>query len=282
MKSGGPTEEQVKLKIYKGSGRWGQIELAFYPFFGKSHLASTLNHPWIRMAGFMGSCSFILFAIYLGKMLTQLNPSKTVPNRVRSAYNALTEGLMVLDTSGRIVLANGAFERCVGISSDLLLGKKPDKFVWLNENAEPHPEPPWLVSARTGETLVDQLVIVPRVDGKLQTDLRALTSAKEDRRSDIVFKVNCAPVVGESSKGNGVLVCFEDVTELELSKQAAESANQAKSDFLANVSHEIRTPNERDSRIYGMAQPRPGNFRRRAKRIPVDHSFERHASVGID
>ena len=81
------TEEQMRLGLYKRNEKWGQLELCYYPFFGNNMSVSTFRHPWIRLALFMGSCCFILFAIYLGKMLTQLDPTKTVPKRVQSAYN---------------------------------------------------------------------------------------------------------------------------------------------------------------------------------------------------
>lgn len=242
MDTDSATEEQIKLKIYKGNRIWGQIELKFHPFFGKSIWESTFRHPWIRLAGFLGASTFILFAIYLGKMLTQLNPTKTVPKRVRAAYNALTEGLMVLDTKGRIVLANGALEEVTGWPSDRLLGKTPDHFFWLDDTGNKPEDPPWVAAARDGVTRTDNMIVMPRVDGTLLKSDQKLPAASDPRRSDVVFKVNCAAVSSQSSNGTGVLVCFEDVTELELSKQAAESANQAKSDFLANVSHEIRTP----------------------------------------
>lgn len=54
-----------------------------------------------------------------------------------------------------------------------------------------------------------------------------------ERGHDTTWRVVAEPVSGEDSEG--VLVSFEDITELE-------AASQMRRDFVANVSHELKTP----------------------------------------
>ena len=239
--------DRQTIDLQSGNQDWGQIEFTFIPESEKAGLS-----PWARLAVFMGSSTFILYMIYLGAMLKQLNPSKTVPQRVRSALDNLTEGLLVLDRSGKIVLANEGFGQCTETDTSTLVGRSPDDIIeWKDGSGEPITEFPWTVASETGERVLDRIMTMELPPLLSLSELAAI-QADEDMDDEerlkaskprvMTFKVNCAPVMAESSKGNGVLVSFENVTELENSKNAAEYANQAKSDFLANMSHEIRTP----------------------------------------
>ncbi len=225
------SSNRQRIALFRGNEKWGKIHFVF-----PSHQTGIARFwtPTTRFCVFVASAAFILYMIYLGSMLTQLNPSKTVPNRVRSALDNLSEGLLVLDRSGRVVLANKVFCQVMNVDADRIIGKTPhDCFQWLDVGGQSIDTLPWVESSATGQRILDQMICVD-VPEESRTD--------DDTPKRVAFKINCAPVASESSQGHGVLVSFENVTELENSKQAAEYANQAKSDFLANMSHEIRTP----------------------------------------
>jgi len=229
----GSTESHIHVPIYAGDAAWGQVELAFKPL-RPAGLTGYLYDPRIQLSLFLAFAGFVVFYFYLGRMLKHLDPSRAVPERVRSALDTLTEGLLVMDTQGHIVLANQAFADLIGRDQARLTGEMAESLAWENDTgAKPAPmDFPWQKALQNGAPTRNSMLWLTGADGKRRT-----------------FMTNCSPILVGKGEYGGVMVSLDDVTlleekeiELRKSQQEAEDANQAKSDFLANMSHEIRSP----------------------------------------
>ena len=101
---------------------------------------SPLCHPAtsydLFFSAFVGAGTCPRFcSIFGGKRLGILDPSKNrFQNRVRSALDTLVEGLMIMDSQGRIIFANSAFENIIGMDTKDLIGRHASEFSWLDES----------------------------------------------------------------------------------------------------------------------------------------------------
>ena len=178
------------------------------------------------------SCAVVLANwLYLTQVHRSLRQSKVVSDKVRTALDSLTEGILLTDRNEQIVLANDAFARIVGMSSDQLDGASPTQFHWRNRGVN---EPlPWTKSLEENNSVRGKII--------------AIETADDQRRT---FVVNTTPISGENGSCGGVLTSFDDITEMEQKKEELASmlaVLQKSRDEIRRQNEELQVLASRDS-----------------------------------
>lgn len=197
--SGGKsTLTHVIVPIYAGGQHWGDIEVEFTPITSQGWRA-LFDSPTAIVLMIVSVPGLIVFYLYLRRALQYLDPTAVIPDRVRAAFDALSEGVIVLDAKGRIALANRAFRRLHADASRNPLGQSASSLPWLKAALPSDPmEHPWQRSYRDKQAVVGCEISISQSQGEPKKVV-----------------VNTSPVLDVQGRARGCLVTFDDRSELD-------------------------------------------------------------------
>ncbi|MDH5191729.1 MAG: GGDEF domain-containing protein [Gammaproteobacteria bacterium] len=239
---GKSTPTHAQIPIFKGNGQWGAVELLFTPINSSGFLGLDIN-PVYKLLAFVALFGFLGYMFFMRRTLKHLDPTAIIPSRVKYALDALSEGIILMDQNGRIVLANNTFTENAGKEETELMGKKPSDWGWKKPHTDELIETyPWMESINTKEIHTG----IPMAFSKQGHDEK-------------IFMVNSSPILGADGKIKGAIATFDDVTQLEEKNTQLETTLQ-----LLELSYDEINKKNNELQILASHDPLTGCLNRRA------------------
>ena len=248
------TENIVLIPVYAGVERWGTVNVEFADLSGG--ILNMLSNSIAGLLLFVAVTSLSGFIFILRKALHVLDPKAVVPERVRTAFNSLAEGVLILDDKEQIMMANHAFASRIDKDPDTLVGAKASSLKWKLLKTEDGDQLPWINS----------------IDGGIKKIGVAL-NLSTPHMGIRAMSTNSAPIVDDAGKTRGALVTFDDITDVEESNVLLENAVTT----LQKNDAEIRRKNK-ELEVLASRDSLTGCYNRRAFFDLLEETF-RHAAT---
>jgi len=236
------TLENVRVPLLTDGGKWGDVEISFEPSKSVS-LIEWFRQPKVLVILLLAISGFVMFSLYLRRVLEHLDPSSVVPDRVRQAFDSFAQGVMIVDPERRILLANETFRSWAQFGDASLLGRRAEELL-IFKDVLPSAinQHPWVIAmAQRQQESGEQLELV----GDGGTMIKTVPS--------------CAPILDGRGGVRGCIVSFNDLTELDRKNKELTAAMRE----LQESRVQIETQNE-ELRKLATRDPLTGCLNRRA------------------
>lgn len=126
----GSTPTHIQAPIYEGEAPWGTLQLSFREIrpFAEGWLPMSPSGSALLLVACLG---FVGYFLLLKFALARLPSSQAAPTRVHAAFTSLTDGVVITDPKGAIMLFNESFKRMTDHNSDVVLGSSLDQLPWV-------------------------------------------------------------------------------------------------------------------------------------------------------
>ncbi len=215
---GRSTLTHVQVPLYDQENQpWVTVEVNFRPHHDGS-LWQLLRQPSIAMPLGLLVGGFAAFYLYLRRVLQHLDPSKVIPGRVSTALDTLTEGVIIFDPRGRIMLVNESIKTIHPEAASIRIGQKSETLEWLCAGYRREGRlPPWKRVLQQRKKITGEPMLLPQGNGRYKK-----------------FMVNASPIHDGEQRIRGCLVTFQDITrqeqmlaKLRASQRKIEAQNEA-------------------------------------------------------
>lgn len=194
------TPTHIQVPIYKGAMHWGILQLSFRAL-GDVSGKKFYEDVWVRYILVVAVLGFLGYFTFMKRTLRHLDPSGMIQPRVKSTLDSLTDGVVMVDLSGSIVLANDTFCRLTERSLSSLLGASLSRLPWVQDQGMPLAADyqfPW-------QSTADH----PRGRQGIRFGYRTKESALQ------TLSVTTTSIQDQDGRSRGVLVSFHDVTAVD-------------------------------------------------------------------
>jgi diguanylate cyclase (GGDEF)-like protein/PAS domain S-box-containing protein len=192
------TLDFVRVELKADNQPWGDLEIAYHPSSPQT-IFGWFTQPKVFATLLVILGGLVLFSFYLRKIFVYLDPSTVIPDRVSAAFDNFSEGVMMVDKTGRIVLTNKTLRSWVEDKNNPLFGKSSKDLTWLKSALREDPKNyPWIKAMETQDSINGWQLEFQKITGET-----------------IKAVLNCSPIQDASKNVRGCLVTFDNVTEIE-------------------------------------------------------------------